>query len=230
VIPCPSFSLPRPSYSWHAKRTSPSSKLTILYNSGPPVDGLPGDAATLPHPPDSTCVSRPLLSQFLESYAEPVSVRASTWLCFRASLGSFAFWSGPVLKKTWADAQPAYTAQLRPGGGRDRGFGCQAYVSYGHLRGGFSVFCVSSLHSSLSGLFSVRWSARFPCIVPEQAEIFDFVRTGNLAAVQLMFSAGKATPWDTALDGRGLLHVSLGTRSHSSPPPHRPLFPCGLST
>ena len=208
------------------------SKLTILYNSGPPppTDGPPSDTRALLHPPDGADVSRRFLAQFLESYAEPVSVRASTWLCLRTGLGSFAFWFGPVLKRTWADAQPKYAVEPRPGGGSDRGFGCQAYVNWGQRRGGFSVFCFSSRHSPLGSLFSVRWNARFPCIVPEQAEIFDFVRTGNLAAVQLMFSAGKATPWDTTPDGRGLLHVSLGTRSHSSPPPHRPLFPCGLST
>lgn len=113
---------------------------------------------------------------------------------------------------------------LHPGGGSDRGIGCQAYVSWGQLRAGFSVLCVSNRHHcSLGNLLSVKWSTRFPCIVPQKAEIFDFVRTGKLAAVQLMFGAGKATPWDTAADGRGLLHARLGASAHPYPLSHGPV-------
>jgi len=53
----------------------------------------------------------------------------------------------------------------------------------------------------------MRWNISFPRIVPTRADIFEFVLTGNLTAVELMFSTRKATPWDTTRDGRGLLHV-----------------------
>jgi len=199
------------------------SKLIILYKPDPPPEAPRGDTRALLCPPDSAGAGglRRSLGQSFVSYAEPVTVRASTWLCLRTSLGSFAFWCGPVLKRTWASAEPVYTVEPHPGGGSDRGFGCQVYMSWGQVRGGLSVLCVSNRrHCSLGDLFSVGWSARFPCIVPQKAEIFDFVQANNLAAVQLMFGASKATPWDTAPDGRGLLHASLGsTGSPISFPP-----------
>ncbi|RYP42658.1 hypothetical protein DL767_000027 [Monosporascus sp. MG133] len=187
-------------------------KLTILYNSGPRGNGRRVDAAAA-RSCEGVSVSRKdsHLARFLESYAEPVSVRVSTWYCLETCLGSFAFWSGPVLQRRWVNGQPEYT--IESGGARtgECGFECQAFLGWGERRRGISVSCVLSRHSRLGGLFSMRWNARFPHIVPGCADIFEFVRTGNLAAVQLMFSTGKATPWDTSIDGRGLLHTAASS-------------------
>lgn len=144
-----------------------------------------------------------------------MSVRVSTWYCLLTCLGSVAIWSGPVWQRRWANAQPEYT--IVPGAGTgESGFGCQAFIGWGKQRRAVSLSCTWSCHSPLGGLFSMRWSGRFPNIVPACADIFDFVRTGNLAAVQLMFGTGKATPWDTSVDGRGLLHVSWANLSPHS--------------
>ena len=57
------------------------------------------------------------------------------------------------------------------------------------------------------GTLSLHWNLSFPRVVPNDAEVFKFVRQGNVDGVRSIFAMGSGAPSDTASDGTGLLHV-----------------------
>jgi len=187
----------------------PDSKLTILYNSNPTAQPPPSESVSR-HAIDSGTVGLSArdtgrLSRFLASCAEPMSVRVGTWHSLETRLGRLEFWCGPVLKQRWRpDRQPEFTV------GSPRcvyGVGFRAYLFWGETRKGFSAVCMPAGSSGSPGLTSLRLNFSFPRIVVTHADIFEFISTENLPAIQHMFSTHQATPWDTTPSGRGLLHV-----------------------
>jgi hypothetical protein len=86
------------------------------------------------------------------------------------------------------------------------GFGLQAYFACLKRKKGFSLSCILPRRFGFAPLTGM-WRISFPHIVSARSDIFEFVRAGNLEGVKSMFDLQKATPWDTTLDGRGLLHV-----------------------
>jgi hypothetical protein len=57
--------------------------------------------------------------------------------------------------------------------------------------------------------FSLQWNIHLPCVVAEDADIFYYVKTGNIEAVKLMFASREGSPSDTMANGTTLLHVSI---------------------
>jgi hypothetical protein len=90
---------------------------------------------------------------------------------------------------------------------RGHGFGCQVHLGDRGSHKGFYVVFVLMKCPQLLGSLSMKWNIFFPCVASREADIFEFVRTGNLAAVKSMFNMRKATPLHTSPDGVGLLHV-----------------------
>jgi hypothetical protein len=151
-----------------------------------------------------SCASDCRLTQFLGSYAEPISVRASAWYSFETFLGRFAFWSGPTVTQRLSNKQLVYDVGSPKG---EHGFGFQMHLGRrNNHKGVYVVFVLMKCPQRLGSL-SMRWNISFPQIVPREADIFEFVRTGNLAAVKSMFNMRKATLLHTSPDGTGLLHV-----------------------
>jgi hypothetical protein len=144
------------------------------------------------------------LAKSIDSYIEPVSVRAHTWYSLETSLGRFAIWSGPILKQRWLNNRLVHTISSL---GREQGFGFQAHIGSRNSHRGFSVVFVFMRCLLPLGSLSIRCNISFPVVVKASADIFEFVRRGNLEAVRSMFSLRKATPLNTSPDGTGLLHV-----------------------
>lgn len=166
----------------------------------------PRTVYTVIEPVEEQCISSTndsQLAQFLDFYAEPVAVRASTWYSIESCLGRFALWSGPVVKQRWSNRQPVYDVKSLDG---ELGFGFQAHIGSRKNKGISIVFVLMKFRGQLGSL-SIRWNISLPQVVSRDADIFEFVRTGNLAAVKSMFSMRKATPLHTSQDGTGLLHV-----------------------
>jgi hypothetical protein len=103
-----------------------------------------------------------------------------------------------------SNKQLLYSISSMTGG---HGFGFQMHLGSRSNCNGVYVVFVLMKYPRLLGELSMRWNLFFPPVVPREADIFEFVRTGNLAAVKSMFSMRKATPLHTSPDGAGLLHV-----------------------
>ena len=183
----------------------PNSKLTVLINSNQISKPAPHREIVQPVKETCTsCASYSRLTQFLDSYAEPISVRASTWYTLETYFGRFAFWSGPTVNQRWSNKRPVYDVSSLKG---EHGFGFQMHIGKRNNHKGISIIFVLMKWPQLLGSLSIRWNISFPQVVPREADIFEFVRAGNLAAVKSMFNMRKATPLNTSPDGIGLLHV-----------------------
>jgi hypothetical protein len=150
------------------------------------------------------CVDNDHLTKFLNNYAEPISVRSSTWYSIETCFGRFQLWSGPLLKQRWSNKRPMHGVSSLEG---EHGIGFHMYLGRRTNHNGISVIFVVMKCLRPLGSLSIRWNIHFPRVIHRDADIFEFVRTGNLAAVKSVFSMRKATPLDTSPDGTGLLHV-----------------------
>ena len=59
-----------------------------------------------------------------------------------------------------------------------------------------------------SASLSMQASVSFPCIVPDDSPIVLLARKNNVASIEAMFRARRASPADRLISGSTLLHVS----------------------
>lgn len=71
---------------------------------------------------------------------------------------------------------------------------------------GLSAIYMPTSHEK-AGFSSLKWEFHWSNIIPKHSDIFEYVVTGNLDAVKLLFSQRNASPLDVTPDGQGLLHV-----------------------
>lgn len=147
---------------------------------------------------------------FIDVHSKPIAVRADTWWTFETCFGRFEFWRGPVLKQVWLPGRqrPKYTIHTP---WRNGGFGIRILLYWMGFSKGFSAVYMPTLPER-AGSTSLKWDFHWHNIVPKHSDIFEYIVTGNLNAVKLLFSQQKASPLDVTPDGQGLLHVWLMPR------------------
>lgn len=110
-----------------------------------------------------------------------------------------AYWShsGPLLEHE--------TARLQKG---SLGFDAGIYLT---LHAGQEAYRISGYFSQRLYEYSVTYlspTILIGRVLPEDSAVFDVVRTGDLAMLELMLEAGTVTVRDVDPEGRGLLNVS----------------------
>jgi len=158
-----------------------------------------------PDRPHTSCTSTSGTKSRLRALGEPVVIRAKSWNIYQTFLGSFAFWSGPLVTRQWAeDQQPSHQLRNSDDGS---GFGAVLRLQAYGFRTSTSIAAVFRKWKNPQGTLSLQWNLSFPRIVPANADAFEFIRRGNLDAVRSIFAMGKGAPSDTTSDGTSLLHV-----------------------
>lgn len=152
------------------------------------------------------------LKQFLESYVEPMSIRASKLRQFRTIFGDLTVWLGPIMVQRWTSTQDPFYEISAP----SDGFGLAVLLPFPYTRfhrAAFTLLFTRSRKLNLTSL-SVRCNLSFPTVVPKDASIMRFARTNNLEAMRHLFQTGQAAASDTTPTGKCLLHVSFANPSH----------------
>ena len=108
------------------------------------------------------------------------------------------------MKQRWSNKRFEYVVSSLKG---ERGFGFQVYFGRQIKRRGISIAFVLMMCPRPPGSWTIKWNISVRQVLPREADIFEFVRTGNLEAVKSMFNMRKASPMQTSPDGTGLLHV-----------------------
>lgn len=176
-----------------------------LESRGPGVDSVQAQIHT------SSAISHSL-KQFLKSYVEPMSIRASKLRQFRTIFGDLTVWLGPIMVQRWTSTQDPFYEISTP----SDGFGLAVLLPFPYTRFHRAVFTLLFMRSprlNLRGL-SVRCNLSFPNVVPKDASIMRFARTNNLEAMRHLFQTRQAAASDTTPTGKSLLHVSFANLSH----------------
>lgn len=143
-------------------------------------------------------------TRFLETYAEPYTIRTERPLLYKTGFISLAVRYGPlVIKQFSRDHEEIYEVSS----GCQRGFSIAIQLPWFlSKRIILTVFAWQELSRS-RGL-SLRWNLSFPSVVPNSAPVMQLALTGDIIGIGNLFSAGEASPVDVQSDGTSLLHVS----------------------
>jgi hypothetical protein len=152
------------------------------------------------------------LIRFLQTYAEPYTISTQRALLYKTNFISFAVRYGPLVMRRFSREQDEIY-EISPS--CQHGFSIAIQLSWYFLgKMMLNVFAWREV-SRFRGL-SLQWNLSFPRVVPISAPIMDLARTGDIAGMEILFSAGEASPADVRSDGTSLLHVRSLLTSGSS--------------
>lgn len=152
------------------------------------------------------------LTQFLQSYVEPVTVRSSRARRHCNFAGSLCYWIGPTLVRRWTeDGRESFQVS---GSSFSSGFAYTIRLRCMSKAMTLSIMPYKSISPSLT--WSMQWSLSFPSIIPHNAAIVELAKRGDIENVRRMFEVGKAACTDATSDGTSLLHVSPSPITHKT--------------
>jgi hypothetical protein len=148
-----------------------------------------------------TCIGKPPLKR----PGEGVVIRTDSWSRCQTFVGSIACWSGGLVSQPseehWDTSHSSKTLLSTNRGSSYgmviRGFGSKA-----------AIMLLFKKYRTARGSLSFQCNLSFSAIIQNDADLFEFVRNGDIDGVRSVFTMGKGAPSDTAADGTGLLHVS----------------------
>lgn len=151
-------------------------------------------------------IAKPLL----RNSGEWAILRARSWSHYQICVGSLALWSGRLVIRPCVEDRDSPSPFGQPyRSGREWGcgavfriYGCGFYPS-------IVIMAVFKKCRNPQGTFSLHWNLSFPRVVPNNADVFKFVRQGNVDGVRSIFAMGSGAPSDTVSDGTGLLHAAV---------------------
>jgi hypothetical protein len=82
-------------------------------------------------------------------------------------------------------------------------FGFELRILLGRWFGSGTLYLSFMNWKMISGAFSIYWGWKSPRNMPEDSDILEFTRNGDLTAVKLLLSSKKGSR-----NGQSLLHVS----------------------
>lgn len=143
---------------------------------------------------------------WLETFVEPISVRASKLYCHENALGSWTVWLGPIMTQRWNTSQEPVNEIISAG--RGYGVAMTLRLPWCYLAK-MTLMIFFMCRKQRRGGLSVQWNLSLPRVVPRDARIMRCVKADDLKQTRALFDMGDATSSDTSPEGITLLHVCL---------------------
>lgn len=172
------------------------------YTQKPPINS---SQARQGMSPMDRAINSSIKSASSARFLEPYSIKTEQALLYKTGFMSLALRYGPLVMRRFSQE---YGETYEVTSTCQRGFNIAIklpwYLSREMILTVFAWQRVSQFHG-----LSFQLNLAFPKVVPNSAPIMKLALIGDILGMEVLFSAGKASPVDVRPDGIGLLHVSF---------------------